>query len=89
MCRSLHTNNFTPDKYILTVNNDINLSNDNDDVIALTLLDLSAAFDTIDHDIGIGRLSTQYGISGITFNWLRIIICKATKLCYPKTHFGS
>ena len=49
---------------LLKVHNDINLNIDNDKVTALTLLDLSAAFDTIDHDILITRLSTWYGISG-------------------------
>ena len=48
---------------LLKVHNDINLNIDNGKVTALTLLDLSAAFDTIDHDILITRLSTWYGIS--------------------------
>ena len=49
--------------------NDINLNIDNGKVTALTLLDLSAAFDTIDHDILITRLSTWYGISGTALSW--------------------
>ena len=49
---------------LLKVHNDINLNIDNGKVTALTLLDLSAAFDTIDHGILIKRLSTWYGISG-------------------------
>ena len=38
-------------------------------VTALTLLDLSAAFDTIDHLMLISRLSSWYGISGTALDW--------------------
>ena len=54
---------------LLKVHNDINLNIDNGKVTALTLLDLSAALDTIDHNIFIKRLSRWYGISG-TAIWL-------------------
>ena len=33
-------------------------------------LDLSSAFDTIDHTILINRLSTSFGVSGRTLNWI-------------------
>ena len=54
---------------LLKVHNDINLNIDNGKVTALILLDLSAAFDTIGHDILITRLSTWYGISGTALSW--------------------
>ena len=44
---------------------------DNGDVSLLTLLDLSAAFDTIDPNIFLQRLEHLYGISGTPFNWFR------------------
>jgi len=54
---------------LLKVHNDINLNIDKGKVTALTLLDLSAAFDTIDHSILIKRLALWYGISGRALNW--------------------
>jgi len=36
----------------------------------LGLLDLSAAFDTVDHEILIRRLKTTFGIDGLALQWL-------------------
>jgi hypothetical protein len=40
-------------------------------VSCLCLLDLSAAFDTIDHSILIHRLSSWFGISGCALSWVK------------------
>ena len=50
---------------LLKIHNDIIVDNmDNGKVTALSLLDLSAAFDTIDHLILLQRLHRHFGISG-------------------------
>ena len=40
------------------------------EVACLIPLDLSAAFDTIDHDILHGRLKWRFAVTGTTLNWL-------------------
>ena len=33
-------------------------------------IDLSSAFDMVDHSVLLGRLYTSFGISGAAFSWL-------------------
>ena len=39
------------------------------DVSALCLLDLTAAFDTVDHDLLMLRLERQFGLRGVVLQW--------------------
>ena len=54
---------------LLRVHNDILLALDNHQSVILLLLDLSAAFDTVDHTILLNRLSTRFGILGAALSW--------------------
>ena len=56
---------------VLKVLSDILLAIDAGDLSALVLLDLSAAFDTVDHDILLQRLKTSFGLSGMVLEWFR------------------
>ena len=49
--------------------NDLLQASDNGRVSILSLLDLSAAFDTIDHSILLTRLCTTFGCSGKVLDW--------------------
>ena len=53
----------------MKVHNNIIISMDKGEVTAVTLLDLSAAFDTIDHAALTDRLSDWYGMSGQAQIW--------------------
>jgi len=52
---------------------------DNGDVTVVSLLDLSAAFDIIDHSILCQRLEHLYGISGTPLNGFRSYLSNRTQ----------
>ena len=56
---------------LLKIHNDILSSMDDSRVTALTLLELSAAFDTIDHTVLLSRLGNWFGVSGKALDWLK------------------
>ncbi len=56
---------------ILRVLSDILQSVDRGDVAVLILLDLSAAFDTVDHDILLQRLQCSFGVDDSALSWLQ------------------
>ena len=41
----------------------------------MVLLDLSGAFDTVDHDILITRLKHRFGITGKALGWIQSSLC--------------
>ena len=55
---------------LLKVQNDLLVPMDKSCGVFLVLLDLSAAFDTIDHDILIKRLRDNLGLSGTALAWM-------------------
>ena len=57
---------------LLRVQNDILKSVDNKQCVVLLLLDLTAAFDTVDHEILFRhRLRSKFGIKGKAYAWLQ------------------
>ena len=54
---------------LIRVVNDMLNATDNGNLSLLTLLDLSATFDTIHHSILLERLQTSFGIDGLPLKW--------------------
>ena len=59
---------------LIKVKNDVMFSLNSNKVVFVVLLDLSAAFDTIDHNILISRLSKRIGVKGAALNWFQSYI---------------
>lgn len=64
---------------LLRIQNDLLQSVNNKKVSALILLDLSAAFDTIDHQILLTRLSSYFGITGSALSLISSYLSNRTQ----------
>ena len=56
---------------LIRVENDILRALDGHNCVVLLLLDLSSAFDAVDHEILLHRLNTKFGIKGKALDWFR------------------
>ena len=54
---------------LVRVHNDLLTAMDRRDCVLLILLDLSAAFDTLDHELLLQRLNTRCGVEGMALSW--------------------
>ena len=64
---------------LLRVKNDILHGIDNRQVVALVLLDLSAAFDTVDHNILLKRLEQVFGLKVLVLKWVQSYLSNRTQ----------
>jgi len=59
---------------VLGLHSDIMGSVDNGQLLMLVLLDLSAAFDTVDHNILLTLLSNHFSVEGAALKWFELYL---------------
>ena len=92
LCNNLHeqfqsalTPNHSTETALMRVQNDILMSLDNKRGVVLIMLDLSAAFDTVDHSLLLGRMRTA-GVIGIAHQWFVSYLTSRTQyVCLGRT----
>ena len=72
--QSAYRSNHSTETALLKIVNDLLISLDKGKVCFLTLIDLSAAFDTVDHSILLTRLQNTFGISDSALSWFHSYI---------------
>ena len=69
MFQSVYRMGHSTETALTSIHNDILLAIGDDSCVILVLLDLSAPFDTVDHNILLGKLEHRFGITGKALSW--------------------
>ena len=80
--QSAYKKGHSTESALLRVQNDILLDLDKKKGVILVLLDLSAAFDTIDHDILLERFAERLGLGGVVLGWFKDYLTGRTHAVY-------
>ena len=78
-CQSAYRKGHCTEAALLRVKGDTDLALDARDRVLLVLLDLSAALDTVDHNILIHRLEHRCGVIGTVRDWIRPYLSDRTQ----------
>ena len=74
-----HTEVHIVQRWHLKIVNNVLLNMNSQHVSLLVLLDLSAVFDTVDHNIPLCHLETSFGINSDAFKWFQSYLCCQTQ----------
>ena len=69
--QSAYRKNHSPETALIKVQNDILMCMDKQEVVLLVMLDLSAAFDTVDTSRLLETMNIDFGVGGSALDWLR------------------
>jgi hypothetical protein len=74
---------------VLRVQNDILRAIDDGNCVFLVLLDLSAAFDTVSHNIVLKRLSSRYGVKGNAIQWIESYLTSRSQTVFVSGRYSE
>ena len=83
--RSAYRPKFSCETALLRLTNDILVGMEQKEVTPLLAIDLSAAFDTVNHNILLDVLQKRFGIKRTALNWVASYLCPRT----AKSMFGK
>ena len=78
-CQSAYRENFSTETALLKVKTDILEAIDKKEVMCLIMLDLSAAFDTVNHHLLLNRLRYRFGVCNKVLAWLESYLTNRTQ----------
>ena len=78
-CQSAYQENFSTETALLKVKTDILDAIDKKEVMFLVMLDLSAAFDTVNHHLLLNRCKYKLGVCDLALSWLKSYLTNRTQ----------
>ena len=78
--KSAYRSNHSTETAVLRLFNDLVTTFDSGKAAVLTLLKLSAAFDTVDHPTLLSRLEVPFGVSDTALLWFRLYIANRSQV---------
>ena len=79
LLQSAYRKDHSTETAVLKVKNDLLLNMNNGHVTILVLLDLSTAFDTVDHNLLLQKLQSVIGIQGTALSWFQSYLGKRSQ----------
>lgn len=83
--QSAYKKNFSTETLLVRLTNDILIASDKKNATIVLLLDLSAAFDTVEHNILLRILEKEIGLCGTVLRWFRSFLTTRTQ----RTRLGN
>lgn len=87
--QSAYRNNYSTETLLVKIQTDILKAMDQQRLTLMVLLDLSAAFDTVNHNILLDILQKDFGVVGCAINWFRSYLELRSQLILINTEISD